>query len=67
MCSSKTCPKLESLDACWRANCAPSKYHQSYQEFIPEVDTEDEFLCSIYIPYPESKLSSNAMAGLGED
>ncbi len=55
MCSSKTCPRLESsFFPCWRANCPPSKYHQAYQEFTPEIDNGEDFECSKFIPYPNN-------------
>jgi hypothetical protein len=55
MCSNKECPKLESVNACWRANCPPNRFWQSYQEFIPEKNNDDEFECSMFLEYPEIK------------
>ena len=59
MCTNRECPRLESLDACWRANCPPSKYNQSYQRFEPKQDDEDDFVCDFFIPYPETDVNPN--------
>ena len=53
MCSNKTCPKLEALNQCWRANCPPEKVGQKYRRFEPEQDDDEGFFCSNFIEAPE--------------
>lgn len=48
MCKNDKCPQS---DNCWRYGCPPSRYNQSYQEFIPDVDNEEEFICKYFEKY----------------
>lgn len=50
MCKNEECPQL---DNCWRAGMPPDADQQSYCCFEPELDDEDAFLCTFFIPYPE--------------
>ena len=47
MCTNKECPLSHS---CYRFNCEPNQYSQSYAEFSPKSDDElDEIECDYYI------------------
>jgi hypothetical protein len=51
ICRNEKCPVLHN---CWRYGMPYELHNQSYQEFIPEKDTDDDFECSMFIPYPEN-------------
>jgi len=51
MCTNKDCPLSYS---CWRFNCPPSQYQQSYAKFEPKVD---EVECEMYLETPNSEKS----------
>jgi hypothetical protein len=45
---------------CWRFNCPPSIYTQSYDKFEPKIDEVlDEIGCDMYIEIPKYKNSKN--------
>ena len=52
ICKNNDCPVA---DNCWRFGMPYDLQNQSYQVFIPEVDTEEDFKCSMFIEYPETK------------
>lgn len=49
MCSNDNCPVA---DNCWRYGCPPKKEMQSYQKFEPQQDDENDFVCNMFIHYP---------------
>ena len=47
MCTNEVCPLSYS---CWRFNCPPSQYQQSYAKFEPQIDEVlDEVECKMYL------------------
>ena len=47
MCTNDECPLSYT---CWRFNCPPAKYAQSYQRFEPQIDEVlEEAVCEFYI------------------
>jgi hypothetical protein len=55
ICTNDKCPLTYS---CWRFNCEPSKYNQSYDKFQPVInEVLDEIDCKMYKEYPEGKKS----------
>ncbi len=55
MCTNEDCPISYS---CWRFNCPPSKYAQSYQKFEPKIDEVlDEVECKMYLETPNNEKS----------
>ena len=57
MCKNDDCPLSYS---CWRFNCPPSQYVQSYQKFEPQIDEVlDEVECNYYIKPPDEVWASS--------
>ena len=55
MCTNEDCPLSYS---CWRFNCPPSQYAQSYHKFEPQIDEVlDEVECKMYLETPDSEKS----------
>jgi hypothetical protein len=55
MCTNKDCLISHS---CWRFNCPPSQYKQSYQKFEPQIDEVlDEVKCKMYLEKPNNDKS----------
>ena len=55
MCTNEECPLSYS---CWRFNCPPSKYQQSYAKFEPQIDEVlDEVGCKMYLETPNNEKS----------
>lgn len=51
MCTNEDCPLSFH---CWRFNCPPSNYAQSYVKFQPNEDEAlDEVECKMYLAVPE--------------
>ena len=50
ICRNENCP---AVDNCWRYGMPYDLHHQSYQNFIPEQNDENDFKCSMFIEYPE--------------
>jgi len=50
ICRHEDCP---IADNCWTYGRPYDLQGQSYANFIPEVDTEDDFECSRFEAYPE--------------
>ena len=56
MCTNDDCPLSYT---CWRFNCPPAKYSQSYPKFDPQIDeVVGKVECEFYIEFPESKIVS---------
>jgi len=55
MCTNEDCPLSYS---CWRFNCPPSQYNQSYAKFEPQIDEVlDEVECKMYLETPNNEKS----------
>ena len=55
MCTNEDCPLSCS---CWRFNCPPSQYAQSYHKFEPHIDdVSGEVKCIMYLETPDSEKS----------
>ena len=55
MCTNEDCPLSYS---CWRFNCPPSQYQQSYAKFEPQIDEAlDEVECKMYLETPNNEKS----------
>lgn len=55
MYTNEDCPLSYS---CWRFNCPPSQYQQSYSKFEPTIDEVlDEVECKMYLETPNSEKS----------
>ena len=55
MCTNKDCPLSYS---CWRFNCTPNKYRQSYAKFEPKIDEVlYKIECKFYLETPNSEKS----------
>ena len=55
MCTNEDCPLSYS---CWRFNCPPSQYQQSYAKFEPKIDEVlDEIECKMFLETPNSEKS----------
>lgn len=54
MCTNAECPLSYS---CWRFNCTPSEFLQSYSKFEPQIDEVlDEIECEMYLEKPKYEL-----------
>lgn len=51
MCTNEDCPLSYS---CWRFNCPPSQYFQSYARFEPH-EVLDEIECDMYLETPHDQ------------
>ena len=52
MCANEDCPLSYS---CWRFNCPPSEYQQSYSKFGPKInEVLDEVECDMYLEAPDN-------------
>ena len=54
MCTNQDCPLSYS---CWRFNCPPSQYQQSYAKFEPTIDEVVE--CEMYLEVPNTVLPAD--------
>ena len=55
MCTNEDCPLSYS---CWRFNCPPSQYAQSYHKFEPQIyDVLNMIRCEMYLEIPNSEKS----------
>ena len=55
MCTNEDCQLSYS---CWRFNCPPSQYQQSYLRFEPKIDEVlDEIDCKMYLETPNNEKS----------
>ena len=55
MCINEECPLSNS---CWRFNCPPSEFKQSYDKFEPQIDEVlDKVECKMYLQTPNSEKS----------
>lgn len=58
ICVNDDCPLSYS---CWRFNCPPSQYRQSYTMCKPEInEVLDEVDCKMYLETPNNKKNKDA-------
>jgi hypothetical protein len=51
---------------CWRFNCPPSQYQQSYAKFEPQIDEVlDEVECKMHLETPNNEKSDVVRLGGG--